>query len=257
MTLNATGPISLGGATTGQSVNLEVGNTATTQISFNDAKVRSLTGTSSGSQLVMPTQFYGTSYNYTVQYLAVAGGGGGGSADNYDTGGGGGGAGGYLSGTSGALTPGSSTISITVGGGGSGAYTKKTIPLSAPDWNKTISYSVGPGGNAGLIATPILGTCGTPTVVSSGTYTIPTPISGGGGLRGVFATGGGGGTTSGGDVGSLCGNAGSPNLSPTVGGPGGAARTSPSGSGGAGGPGGPSANDGTAGGSGFVYFSWS
>jgi len=59
MTLNSSGPISLGGSTTGQSVNLELGQSATAQISFNDAAVRTLTGTSSGSALVMPTNFYG------------------------------------------------------------------------------------------------------------------------------------------------------------------------------------------------------
>lgn len=61
MTLNSSGPISLGGSTAGQSVNLELGQSATAQISFNDAAVRTLTGTSSGSALVMPTNFYGKS----------------------------------------------------------------------------------------------------------------------------------------------------------------------------------------------------
>ena len=61
MTLNSSGPISLGGSTAGQSVNLELGQSATAQISFNDANVRTLTGTSSGSALVMPTNFYGKS----------------------------------------------------------------------------------------------------------------------------------------------------------------------------------------------------
>lgn len=61
MTLNSSGPISLGGSTAGQSVNLELGLSATAQISFNDAAVRTLTGTSSGTSLVMPTNFYGKS----------------------------------------------------------------------------------------------------------------------------------------------------------------------------------------------------
>lgn len=65
MTLNATGPISLGGSTTGQSVNLELGNAATDQISFNDAAVRTLTGTSTNTALVMPTNFYGKSKKFT------------------------------------------------------------------------------------------------------------------------------------------------------------------------------------------------
>ena len=59
MALNNSGPISLGGSTSGQSVNLELGKSATAQISFNDADVRTLTGTSSGTALIMPTNFYG------------------------------------------------------------------------------------------------------------------------------------------------------------------------------------------------------
>ena len=61
MTLNASGPISLGGATTGQSVNLELGQSATTTISFNDAAVRTLTGTTAGTSLSMPSGFWGKS----------------------------------------------------------------------------------------------------------------------------------------------------------------------------------------------------
>jgi len=49
MALNSTGPISLGGATTGQSINLELRVAATTQISLNDATVRFLLGASSGA----------------------------------------------------------------------------------------------------------------------------------------------------------------------------------------------------------------
>ena len=59
MALNASGPISLGGSTTGQSVNLELGQSTTATISFNDANVRTLTGTSSGSTLSMPGGFWG------------------------------------------------------------------------------------------------------------------------------------------------------------------------------------------------------
>lgn len=66
MALNASGPISLGGSTSGQSVNLELGQSATAQISFNDANVRTLTGTTAGTALVMPTNFWGKA-NATVQ----------------------------------------------------------------------------------------------------------------------------------------------------------------------------------------------
>lgn len=62
MTLNASGPISLGGSTTGQSIALEIGQSATGQISLNDANVRTLAGVSSGA-ITIPTNFYGKSYN--------------------------------------------------------------------------------------------------------------------------------------------------------------------------------------------------
>lgn len=58
MALNSSGPISLGGSTSGQSVNLELSKSATAQISMNDAAVRTLTGKSSGA-VIMPTDFYG------------------------------------------------------------------------------------------------------------------------------------------------------------------------------------------------------
>ena len=58
MPLNATGPISLGGSTAGQSINLELGQSATAQVSLNDTNVRTLAGVPSGA-IVMPTNFYG------------------------------------------------------------------------------------------------------------------------------------------------------------------------------------------------------
>ena len=58
---NSPSPISLGGSTTGQSVNLELGQSATATISFNDANVRTLTGTSASTSLSMPAGFWGKS----------------------------------------------------------------------------------------------------------------------------------------------------------------------------------------------------
>lgn len=66
MALNGSGPISLGGATSGQSINLELGQSATAQVSLNDAAVRSLAGVSSGA-IIMPTNFYGKS---SLSYVA-------------------------------------------------------------------------------------------------------------------------------------------------------------------------------------------
>lgn len=60
MTLNASGPISLGGGTAGQSINLELGQSATAQVSLNDTNVRTLAGVASGA-ITMPTDFYGKS----------------------------------------------------------------------------------------------------------------------------------------------------------------------------------------------------
>jgi hypothetical protein len=61
MTMNSSGPISLAGSTTGQSIALEIGQSATATISYQTTLVRTLSGTSSGSTVVMPTNFYGKS----------------------------------------------------------------------------------------------------------------------------------------------------------------------------------------------------
>jgi hypothetical protein len=71
MTLNASGPISLGGSTAGQSINLELSKSATATVSLNDTDVRTLAGVASGA-IVMPTNFYGKSsvvISITDQYI--------------------------------------------------------------------------------------------------------------------------------------------------------------------------------------------
>lgn len=60
MALNGSGPISLGGSTSGQSIALELGLSATGQISLNQSSVRTLAGVASGA-IVMPTDFWGKS----------------------------------------------------------------------------------------------------------------------------------------------------------------------------------------------------
>lgn len=69
MPLNSSGPISLAGSTTGQSIALELGQSATGQISLNDSNVRSLAGVASGA-ITMPTNFWGKSnafvFNATI-----------------------------------------------------------------------------------------------------------------------------------------------------------------------------------------------
>ena len=112
MALNGSGPISLAGATAGQSIAVELGLGTTTQISLNDSAVRTLAGVSSGA-IIMPTDFYGKANAYTITYLVIAGGAGG--AGNA---GGAGGAGGYL--TSTASLSKNAVYTVTVGGGGTG-----------------------------------------------------------------------------------------------------------------------------------------
>lgn len=62
MTLvNSGNPISMGGSTSGQSINLELGQSATTQISLNDTNARALAGiTTPGAQISL-YDFYGKS----------------------------------------------------------------------------------------------------------------------------------------------------------------------------------------------------
>ena len=69
MALNSSGPISLAGTITGQSIELELLGNGTTQISLNDAAVRTLAGVPSGA-ITMPTNFYGKSSVYdTTLYV--------------------------------------------------------------------------------------------------------------------------------------------------------------------------------------------
>ena len=58
MTLNSSGPISLGGTAANASVNLELSQLFNSQISMNDANVRTLAGVASGA-IILPTDFYG------------------------------------------------------------------------------------------------------------------------------------------------------------------------------------------------------
>jgi hypothetical protein len=64
MALNGSGPISLAGATAGESIALELGLSATGTISLDTASVRTLAGVPSGA-IVMPTNFYGKANTYT------------------------------------------------------------------------------------------------------------------------------------------------------------------------------------------------
>jgi len=67
MPLNTSGAISLAGSTVGQSIALELGQSATGTISLNDSAVRDLAGVASGA-IVIPTDFYGASSGPTLSY---------------------------------------------------------------------------------------------------------------------------------------------------------------------------------------------
>ena len=71
MAMNSSGPISLGGATAGQSINLENGASATAQVSLNDTAVRNLAGVASGA-ITMPTNFWGKSNIVNLSYTFSA-----------------------------------------------------------------------------------------------------------------------------------------------------------------------------------------
>jgi hypothetical protein len=74
MALNPSGAISLAGPSTGQSIAVELGVSATATISLNDTNVRTLAQVASGV-IVMPTDFWGKS-NITTTQKAIFGGGG-------------------------------------------------------------------------------------------------------------------------------------------------------------------------------------
>jgi len=67
MALNSSGPISLGGTTAGQSIEIENGGNGTTQISLNDTAVRTLAGVPSGA-ITMPTDFWGKANRAVINY---------------------------------------------------------------------------------------------------------------------------------------------------------------------------------------------
>lgn len=57
MPLNSSGPISIGGSTAGQSINLELGRSATAQSNLNESALRTLAGVASGT--ISLSNFYG------------------------------------------------------------------------------------------------------------------------------------------------------------------------------------------------------
>jgi hypothetical protein len=70
MTINASGPISIGGTTTGQSIEIELGLSGTAQASLNCTSLRTLAGVSSGA--ISIGNFYGKSNRAAVSYTYSA-----------------------------------------------------------------------------------------------------------------------------------------------------------------------------------------
>ena len=70
MALNSSGPISLGGATVGQSINLELGQAATALTSLNATNVRTLLQVPSG-QISLSNAYGKSSNSYWVVYLGI------------------------------------------------------------------------------------------------------------------------------------------------------------------------------------------
>lgn len=188
MTLNASGQLSLGGNTTGESVALELAQSATGQVSMNDASIRCITSTSPGSAITLPTNFYGKQYIFNTLFTyTLNGAGGGGGGNGWCTGGGGGGGAGGATGT---LTTKGSNIAVTVGAPGVGGGRNPCGSRGGGQW--TGYYAPGSSG-------------GTATFVNVNAN------GGGGGVGGNrgngFVPGGAGGTGTGGTT-NYSGNAG-------------------------------------------------
>lgn len=77
MPLNTSGAIAIGGSTSGQSINLELGRSATTSSNLNETALRTLAGIASGQ--IALNNFYGKSNLQPVSWtMLIMGGGGGG-----------------------------------------------------------------------------------------------------------------------------------------------------------------------------------
>lgn len=202
MALNSSGPISLGGTVAGQSANLELGLTATTAISLDDARIRKLTGTSAGTQISMPANFWGKANklvmsissnisNANLRTLAIAAG--------WDQ---------------------NAEVAVTIASGVYVYSTDVATPALTIDgsWPSGVTvtnngYIIGKGGDATYNSVGQAG--GSAIYVSSFSVSIVNNsyIAGGGGAGGGSGTGGayfagGGGGAGGGNGGSLAGGAG-------------------------------------------------
>lgn len=185
MTLNSSGAISLAGTTAGQSIEIELGGTGTTQISLNDTAVRTLAGVPSGA-ITMPTNFYGKSNRATISYTFTSSTVN--SSLNVSS------IGGYVSGKS--------DITVTVNSGvylwanSTGNYGLSLSGGTSGDTLKLVNngYIMGQGGSGSY---PASGSPGGPALnIGTGigiTINNASYIGGGGGSGGTRIGGGGGG----------------------------------------------------------------
>jgi hypothetical protein len=184
MALNSSGPISLAGSTTGQSIAVELGVSPTGTISLNDTNVRTLAGVASGA-IVMPTNFYGKSSIVTINITISS------NTQDYN----------IFSNKGGTYVAGKSIINVTINSGvslgGSSSYALNT----GTGWASGDTINIINNGN-------IAGKAGSVTNASSPGTAIymswPLTITNGSGY--IFSGGGAGG--SGGDGGSDNGGAG-------------------------------------------------
>ena len=171
MTMNSSGPISLGGTTAGQSIELENGGPGTAQVSLDDTAVRTLAGVpGSGTTIIMPTNFYGKS-NTVYLNLTIAS-----NTQNYDV---------YANASASPLyVAGNTVVTVTVNpgvdvGSSSAPSYAMLVPSSFnPGDSVTIvnnGYIVGAGGAGGTGASGNLGQGPIPS------QSIPAPPGGTGG----------------------------------------------------------------------------
>lgn len=268
MGLNSSGPISLGGSTVGQSVNLELGNAATAQISLGQSTVRSLAGVpseaisldnlhgksstfsfnlTSGSNLNLRTQALAAGWNGTSAVVATIP-----SGNTIQS---------ASTGTAALTINGSFPAGVTLinngaitGRGGNGGNGGNAASTPSPG-------SSGLSGGIGLLVSVAVTINNASGIVSGGgggggggggQYTVAKGVfyfggGGGGGGAGV-SSGGAGGTQSGGSAGSGNGTAGNPGTITTFGTGGAGAGPTSGAYGGTGGNGGALGSNGVVGG---------
>lgn len=227
MTLNASGVISIGGSTSGQSINLELGRAATATSSLGESALRTLAGVASGT--ISMSNFYGKS-NFTPTtrvYTTVGigfvetiptgattmvieiwgpGGYGGAGWEGYineftyeSDGGGGGGAGGYSRSSYNVSGQGGNTINFNVGShvvntgsqASSGTFTISTMS-AGKGYNGYQANFANPGqGNTGGLASGgnVANTTGASGLPGNGEYTAPGYYTQSGGAGGAGTTG--------------------------------------------------------------------